>query len=133
MSEAAQAHASGDHGQQHPISVYLYVWILLFVLSGFSYATDFMSPGVFRWTLIILLMLLKAGFIVAYFMHVKWERLALITAILGPPLALLVLIGFMLSEGRYTFGTRVDYLGQPEAAERIHMIHGETHGAESEH
>ena len=123
MAEAAQTHAADDHGQQHPIAVYLYVWILLFVLSAFSYGTDFMSPGVFRWAIIILLMLLKAGFIVAIFMHVKWERLALITAILGPPIVLLVLIGFMLSEGHYTFGTRVEYLGQPEAAERIHMEH----------
>lgn len=123
MSEAAQATATDDHGQQHPISIYLYVWILLFVLSAFSYATDFMTPGVFRWALIILLMLLKAGFIVAIFMHVKWERLALITAILGPPAVLLVLIGFMLSEGNYTFNSRVEHLGQPEAAERIHMSH----------
>ena len=130
MSEAAQATAPQDHGQQHPISVYLFVWILLFVLSGFSYGTDFMSPGVFRWVVIVLLMLLKAGFIIAIFMHVKWERLALITAILGPPMVLLVLIGFMLSEGHYTFGTRVDYLGQPEAAERIHLNHEGAEGSE---
>jgi caa(3)-type oxidase subunit IV len=129
MTEAATAHAE-DHGQQHPIKIYLIIWILLFVLSAFSYGTDFMEPSVFRWVLIITLMLLKAGFIVAYFMHVRWERMALVTAILGPPLALLVLIGFMLSEGNYTFGTRVDYLGQPEKAERIHFVHpaeGEEH------
>ena len=132
MSEAAQAGAEQeDHGQQHPISIYLYVWILLFVLSAFSYATDFMSAGVLRWTLILLLMMLKAGFIVAIFMHVKWERMALVTAILGPPLVLLVLIGLMLNEGQYVFDTRVDYLGQPEAAERIHVTHGAGHGTEA--
>ncbi len=43
-------------------------------------------------------------------MHVMWERMALITAILGPPLLLLFLIGFMISEGFYVFGTRVDYM-----------------------
>ena len=32
-------------------------------------------------------MLLKAGLIVAVFMHMAWERLALICAILLPPLA----------------------------------------------
>ena len=112
-----------EHGQQHPISIYLGVWILLFVLSAFSYATDFMQPSVFRWAVIIILMLLKAGFIVAIFMHLMWERLALITAVLLPPVALFFLIGFMLSEGNYTFGTRVDYMGQPVAAERIHIIH----------
>ena len=131
MAEAAHAE---DHGQQHPIAVYLYVWILLFVLSAFSYGTDFMTPSVFRWVVIVMLMLLKAGFIVAIFMHVKWERLALITAILGPPLVLLVLIGFMLSEGKYTRGARVEFLGQPEAAERIHMHHeGEAESAGEAH
>lgn len=120
MSEASQAE---DHGQQHPIGIYLKIWILLFVLSAFSYASDFMEAGVLRWTIILILMMLKAGFIVAYFMHVRWERMSLITAILGPPLVLLVLIGFMLIEGEYTFGTRVEYMGQPEAAERIHFVH----------
>ena len=41
--------------------------------------------------------LLKAGFIVAIFMHMAWERLALKLAILLPPLCLLVLIGFILN------------------------------------
>ena len=52
-------------------------------------------------------MLLKAGFIVAIFMHMAWERLALKLAILVPPLALLVLIGLMAIEGDYTFLTRL--------------------------
>lgn len=116
-----------EHSQQHPISIYLGVWILLFVLSGLSYATDFMGAGVLRWTIIIVLMLLKAGFIVAIFMHLMWERLALITAILGPPIALLFLIGFMLNEGNYTFETRVDHLGQPPSAERMHVEHASGH------
>ena len=51
-------------------------------------------------------MFLKAGFIVAIFMHVAWERLALKFAILVPPLCLLVLIGLMAIEGDYTFLTR---------------------------
>ena len=51
-------------------------------------------------------MLLKAGLIVAVFMHMAWERLALIYAILLPPLCLLVLVGLMASEGDYTFLTR---------------------------
>jgi cytochrome c oxidase subunit IV len=54
-------------------------------------------------------------------MHVMWERMALITLILGPPTVLLVLIGMMTSESDYMFDTRVDHLGQPEAAQRIHV------------
>ena len=92
---------------QHPISVYLWIWLLLFVLSAFSYMVDYLHvQGMLRWTLIIVFMLLKAGLIVGVFMHMKWERLALKLAILVPPLCLLVLIGLMAIEGDYTFLTR---------------------------
>ena len=130
VNAAAQGSAPADaHSQQHPIGVYLKVWILLFVLSTFSYLVDYFNfQGMVRWSLIIIFMLLKAGFIIAIFMHVMWERMALITAILGPPAVLLVLIGLMSSEGHYVFGTRVDHLGQPEAATRIHV--SEVHEAE---
>ncbi len=95
-------------GQQHPISVYLWIWVLLFVLSTLSYLVDyFQLQGYLRWSLIIVFMLLKAGLIVAIFMHMAWERLALKFAILVPPLCLLVLIGLMAIEGDYTFITRL--------------------------
>ncbi|MDY6949264.1 MAG: cytochrome C oxidase subunit IV family protein [Pseudomonadota bacterium] len=101
------AHAEG--GQQHPIKLYLTIWILLFVFSAFSYMVDyFQLQGPMRWTLILVFMFLKASFIVAVFMHMAWERLALKLAILVPPLTLLVLIGLMAIEGDYTFLTRLE-------------------------
>jgi len=99
---------STQEGTQHPISVYLWIWLLLFVLSTFSYMVDYLHvQGLLRWSLIIVFMLLKAGLIVSIFMHMKWERLALKLAILVPPLCLLVLIGLMAIEGDYTFLTRL--------------------------
>ena len=96
-----------DEHQQHPIKLYLVVWGWLFVLSTFSYLVDYFHlQGLLRWSLIIIFMMLKAGLIVAIFMHMAWERLALKFAILLPPLCLLVLIGFMAIEGDYTFLTR---------------------------
>ena len=104
---------SEAEGQQHPISVYLWIWGLLFVFSAFSYMVDYMQlQGYLRWTLILIFMFLKAGFIVAIFMHMKWERLALITAILGPPTLLLVLIAMMAIEADYTFLVREDFFSQ---------------------
>jgi cytochrome c oxidase subunit IV len=95
-------------GQQHPLSIYLWIWVLLFVLSTFSYLVDYFHlQGYLRWTAILVFMLLKAGFIVAIFMHMAWERLALKFAILIPPLCLLVLIGLMAVEADYTFLTRL--------------------------
>ena len=100
MSEAKE-------GQQHPLKIYLWIWLLLFVLSTFSYLVDYFHlHGLLRWSLIITFMLLKAGLIVAIFMHMAWERLALKFAILIPPLCLLILISFMAIEGDYTFLTR---------------------------
>lgn len=104
-------HEQGAHapGQQHSIAIYLWIWALLFVFSSFSYMVDyFRLQGYLRWTLIIVFMLIKAGFIVAIFMHMAWERLALKLAILTPPLALLVLIALMAIEGDYTFLTRIE-------------------------
>ena len=92
----------------HPIGVYLKVWGLLFVLSGLSYAVDYFAfEGIARWVLIVTFMLLKAGLIVAIFMHMAWERMALIYAILVPPLALGTLVWLMLIESDYTFWTRI--------------------------
>jgi cytochrome c oxidase subunit IV len=105
MDAAGHAHAEG---QQHPVRIYLWIWALLFVFSTFSYLVDYFHlQGFLRWSLIIVFMLLKASFIVAVFMHMAWERLALKFAILVPPLALLVLIGLMAIEGDYTFLTRL--------------------------
>ncbi|MHC8360529.1 cytochrome C oxidase subunit IV family protein [Pseudomonas sp. LS2P72] len=104
------AHAQG---QQHPISLYLKIWGLLFVLSTLSYLVDYFHfHGYLRWSLILTFMLLKAGLIVSIFMHMAWERLALVYAILMPPLCLLVLVGLMATEADYVFLSRVISFGQ---------------------
>lgn len=99
---------SEAEGQQHPIKIYLWIWLLLFVLSAFSYMVDYMGyQGMLRWSLILIFMILKAGFIVAIFMHMTWERMSLVCAILAPPLVILVLIALMAVEADYTFVTRL--------------------------
>ncbi len=101
-------------GQQHPIGIYFKIWGLLFVLSFLSYMVDYLQfEGYLRWFLILLFMFLKAGLIVSVFMHMMWERLAMIYAILIPPLCLLVLIGLMTLEADYTFLTRVLFFAGP--------------------
>ena len=100
-------------GQQHPISIYFWIWGLLFVLSAGSYMVDYLHfHGYLRWSLILIFMMLKAGLIVAIFMHMMWERMALIYAILVPPLVILVLIGIMATEGDYTFLNRLFFFSE---------------------
>jgi len=118
------AHADGHHahaeaqpgahvqGQQHPLGIYFKIWGLLFVLSIASYLVDYFHfQGLLRWFLIIVFMLLKAGLIVAVFMHMLWERLALVYAIVIPPLLLVTLLGIGALDGKYTFFTRGTYFG----------------------
>lgn len=117
---AAPAGAHPDahaQGQQHPLGVYFKIWALLFVLSAASYMVDYLQvQGLLRWTLIIIFMLLKAGLIIAVFMHMMWERLALIYAIALPPLLLLGLLGIGALEADYTLVTRSTFFA-PETAQ----------------
>jgi len=99
-------------GQQHPLGVYLKIWAWLFVLSTASYLVDYFHlQGYLRWTLIIVFMLLKAGLIVAVFMHMLWERMAFLYAVVVPPLLLLVFVGIGALEADYTFLTRHMFFG----------------------
>jgi cytochrome c oxidase subunit IV len=108
MAQAA-AHTEEQH---HPIKLYLVVWAWLFILSTCSYLVDYFGfQGYLRWSLILLLMILKAGLIVAVFMHMAWERLALTYAILVPPVIVLVFVGIMVFESDYTHLTRVVFFG----------------------
>lgn len=111
-SHAASPATAEAHGQQHPIKLYLVVWGWLFVLSAGSYAVDYFHvQGYLRWTLILIFMVLKAGLIVAIFMHMAWERLALSYAILVPPVAILVFVAMMVAEADYTHLLRVIFFG----------------------
>jgi len=102
------AHADAHvEGQQHPLGIYFKIWGWLFVLSACSYAVDYYHlEGALRWSLILIFMMLKAGLIVAVFMHMMWERLALLYAIVVPPLLVLVFVVIMALESDYTFETR---------------------------
>ncbi|MEE1657110.1 cytochrome C oxidase subunit IV family protein [Microvirga sp. CF3062] len=107
----AQASAH-NQGQQHPIRLYLVVWIWLFVLSACSYFVDyFQFEGLPRYSLILVFMMLKAGLIIAVFMHMAWERLSLVYAILVPISAVLVFVAIMVLESDYTLLSRVSFFG----------------------
>lgn len=108
--------ATHSEHQQHPIGIYLKIWLLLFVLSACSYMVDYFHlQGYLRWSLVMIFMVLKAGLIVAIFMHMCWERLALIYTILVPPLCLLVFIAIMAVESDYTFEHRETYFDEEVA------------------
>ena len=104
----AQTATTHAEGQQHPLKLYLVIWGWLFILSTCSYLVDYFHlQGYLRWSLILIFMILKAGLIVAVFMHMAWERLALVYAIIVPPVLVLVFVEIMAIEANYTELTRV--------------------------
>ena len=112
--EAIATGAAHAEGQQHPIKLYLVVWGWLFVLSTCSYLVDYFGlHGYLRWSLILLFMVLKAGLIVAVFMHMAWERLALAYAILLPPVLVMVFVAIMVFESEYTHLIRALFFASP--------------------
>jgi len=105
----ASAHSQAQ-GQQHPIRLYLVVWAWLFILSACSYLVDYYQlEGILRYSLILLFMMLKAGLIIAVFMHMAWERLSLVYAILVPMSAILVFVAIMVLESDYTLLSRLTF------------------------
>jgi cytochrome c oxidase subunit 4 len=103
----AQTATTHAEGQQHPLKLYLVIWAWLFILSTCSYLVDYFHvQGYLRWSLILIFMLLKAGLIVAVFMHMAWERLALVYAIIVPPVLVLIFVGIMAIEANHTEWTR---------------------------
>ncbi|WP_136616245.1 MULTISPECIES: cytochrome C oxidase subunit IV family protein [Mesorhizobium] len=117
--DAVRAHEAPATGiahaevhQEHPIKLYLVVWAWLFILSTCSYLVDYFGlHGYLRWSLILIFMILKAGLIVAVFMHMAWERLALAYAIILPPILVLVFVTMMVFEADYTLFTRLAFFG----------------------
>ncbi len=113
--QAAHADVADQGHQQHPLKVYLYVWGWLFILSTGSYMVDYIGfESYLRWSLILFFMILKAGLIVAVFMHMRWERLALSYAILLPPIAVLVFVAIMTFESDYTVLARFQFFAGVE-------------------
>jgi cytochrome c oxidase subunit 4 len=130
LSAVRGKNTAHQEGQQHPIKLYLIVWGWLFVLSTCSYLVDYFGiEGFLRWFLILLFMIVKAGLIVAVFMHMAWERLALMYAILVPPGAVLLFVAIMAFESDYTHFTRVAFFGTGSAsAEETATLEPQTSG-----
>ena len=60
-------------------------------------------------SLILIFMFLKAGLIMAFFMHLFWERYAIVNVLLWPLTAIACFIGLMVAEGKYTLFSRFFY------------------------
>jgi caa(3)-type oxidase subunit IV len=98
---AAQAHAAGEHAVEHPSEKsYIRIFVLLFILSSSAYFVDLIHfPNAMKWTLLVIIALMKASLIAAFFMHLRYERLGLIYVLVLPLLLLVGLIVAIMPDG----------------------------------
>ncbi|GBC98274.1 hypothetical protein HRbin17_00776 [bacterium HR17] len=90
-------HAEHKHPQT---KVYLTVWFWLFVLSFSAYFIDLLHlPFALKAALLVVIALMKAGLIAAYFMHLRFERLNLVYTVLLPLILLVALVAAVLPDG----------------------------------
>ena len=104
-----------QHGEDHESLSKGKIWQVFFVLLGitaveFIIALYFVPHHIFTQGIAvpvyILLTLAKAFYIVAYFMHLKFEKIGLVYSILVPTLFIIGLILVLTNESNYWFFAR---------------------------
>ncbi len=105
-THTADEHAHAEHAGMTKKKIWTVFFYLLgittleFIIALVLLPKGIMSHGVGNF-IYIALTLLKAFYIVAYFMHLKFEKYGLITAIVLSLIFIVYLIVLMLTEGAY--------------------------------
>ena len=114
MSHSHKADANHEANNAAVMAEIKKVTIILSVLTIVELILGFWMIGitspVFRLGIkgvIVILMMAKAFYIVAYFMHLKFEKLGLIYAILVPLMFIIFFIIWMLYEGNFWMHIRL--------------------------
>ena len=105
-THTADNHAHGEHASMTKKKIWTVFFYLLaitaleFIIALVFIPKGWMSQGVGNF-IYIALTLLKAFYIVAYFMHLKFEKYGLITSIVLSLVFIVYFIVLMLTEGSY--------------------------------
>jgi len=115
-SETTTVHADAGHGEHETMTkkrIWRIFWILTLITAiEFTIAlliAPHLSAAAHKFVnpVYILLTLLKAYFIVAFFMHLKFEKIGLALAIIVPILFIIGLILVLTNESHYWIDLRV--------------------------
>ena len=105
-------HSQIEHAEEHESMSKSKIWKVFFILLGITVVEfiiallvpeTIMSKGFRNFTYIVLT-LVKAFYIVAFFMHLKFEKYTLIVGILVSFIFILYFIVLMMNEGTYMNG-----------------------------
>ena len=92
MENATHEHAGGNR-------LYLIVWIWLLVLTAVEVFLGYIHLNLYLMLTILMgLSLIKAALIIAYFMHLKFERLSLILTIIPAMVIVISLLGIFFPD-----------------------------------
>lgn len=85
-------------------------FIILVIITSLEFIVAFtMDTSTVRTTIFIMMTILKAYFIVAYFMHLKYEAKGLVWVVLVPMALIVWLMVALISEGSYYFESVTNY------------------------
>jgi len=83
---------SGGH-QAGSTGLFVTVWVVLAAVTGIEVLLGYMQlVPVTMLTILVLLSVFKAGLIIGYFMHMKFERFSLFLALIPPTLFCIMMI-----------------------------------------
>ncbi len=115
-SETTSVHGEAAGHEEHETMTKARIWKVFFILLGITavefiialwLAPHFRIPANIVNPAYIILTLLKAYFIVAFFMHLKFEKVGLALAIIVPILFIIGLILVLTNESHYWIDLRL--------------------------
>src|SRR5262245_56209212 len=88
--------AHGNESEGHQVGstkLFVTVWVALAGLTGIEVILGYLEPPpVIMLVLLVILSLIKVGLIVAYFMHLKYERLSVTLALVPATIFCIIMI-----------------------------------------
>jgi cytochrome c oxidase subunit 4 len=111
MSEHAEEHFAGSN------KLFSSIWIWLLVLTGIEIFLGYKPMAIhFMLTILLGLSIIKATLIVAYFMHLKFERLSLILTVVPMLVVCICLLFVFFPDSFRSAGLRYKFKEPPPVA-----------------
>src|SRR5882672_3999201 len=111
MSAHAEEHFSGTN------KLFSTIWVFLLLLTGIEIFLGYKPMSIqFMLTILLGLSIMKAALIIAYFMHLKFERLSLILTLVPMLVICICLLFVSFPDSFRSFGLRYKFKEPPPIA-----------------
>ena len=115
------AHATEAEHFAGSNKLFISVWVWLLVITGIEVFLGYIHlPLFYMLTILMGLSIIKAALIIAYFMHLRFERLTLVLTLIPAMVICICLLGVFFPDSFRSLGLRVPVQQTPPAAEAPH-------------